>query len=232
MSTAENIEPIHDDIASVIAEARIARDARNDDESYARTVEHERALARRLGRRQRLEDSGVRVTEDDLEAIEHDTLTETKAVKTVKAWLDVARGKRTSEKRLKFLVLCGSIGTGKTVAAAYAIAESKVSSMYITAEQLRRGYCQETDEARALRNRMARVGLLVVDDLMTERNEFEGKLALQEVVNDRQGRCRWTLITGNFNKADFVKRYDARTLSRIEHQGVIATVDGESMRVK
>lgn len=204
-----------------------------DAETQAR-VDAEREQAEReqraMERRLRLKESGIAVTGEDLGRLVADQLEDTIALRKVRAWHEVASGRRPSRsgRPMRFLALLGPMGTGKTVAAAYVIAER--GGMYVTADEVRRAYVSEHEQARDARRRLEAIGVVVVDDVGTERNADDTRHALYELVNRRQRGRQATILTGNMTRQDFTTRYDARMLDRIEHQGAIVEITGESLR--
>lgn len=173
------------------------------------------------------------ITDDDIERLVHDKV-DTFAARVVKAFLLATKAPSTPEKpATRYCWLAGPTGYGKTVAACWAIAEER--GRYMTAEQLRRAFCQETKEAAELREYATRCHLLVVDDIGTERNAAEiadSRTAMFQLVNARQGKGRITILTGNLSEETIRKHYDTRTIERIEHQGKIVTVRGRDLRHK
>jgi len=144
------------------------------------------------------------------------------------AWSMVKRFlERWRRGRMAFLWLCGGLGRGKTCAALGAIAAE--GGRLMSAEDLRRGYRQETKEAQALRRFAEDTRLLVIDDSGTERRGDEASLALQQVVNKRQGG-QATIITTNLEEKQILAQYDARIIDRVIQQGGIYEVKGENLR--
>jgi DNA replication protein DnaC len=191
----------------------------SDDESKRLDMERDRDA-----RRERLRRYAHVVSAEDIDRIVSRKLDSA-------AWAVVCQSmRRWRAGKLRFLWLCGLTGRGKTVACMGALAE--LGGTYVTADEVRRAFAQETDEARELRFRMRGSCLVLIDDTGTERDAAKAKQALQELVNLRQGRGLITLITSNLSKADVRKRYDERTVARIEHQGVIVEVEGNDMRRK
>ena len=171
------------------------------------------------------------ITDADVERIVWGRV-DTYAGKVVRAFLDAAGKPSTlDEPPTRFCWLAGPKGYGKTVAACMAVAKER--GRYMTAEMVRRAFCQETREAMELRDYATHCRLLVVDDMGTERNASEladAESVLFHLVNARQGKGRLTILTGNLNEADIYRVYGERTLARICHQGAIVPVKGRDMR--
>lgn len=184
----------------------------------AQQIEHDRL--------QRIETSGIseRLDEAGVHAIVHDRAKSTRALELVRAWVVSSRP--------VLVLLSRSPGLGKTVSAAWALA--RFNGRYVRAHDL----CVMRDE-RAQRQRYyqhLRAELLVIDELGLERNETDAKDMLLDVVDARQRLPRRTLLLGNLDKAAFVARYDARTLSRLgidsDHAGIalIRSLKGDDLR--
>jgi DNA replication protein DnaC len=130
--------------------------------------------------------------------------------------------------RARFLWLTGAVGVGKTVAALWAIAER--GGRYVMADDARRAFGQEHDEARALRPRLIDCGLLVVDDVGTARDASEEERALFELLNARQGGRRQTILTGNLSRAEVSERFGGRVISRVFHSGAVVDCGRKNLR--
>lgn len=147
---------------------------------------------------------------------------DTKAARAVRAFVSAA-----SNPRARFLWLTGARGVGKTVAALWAISE--VGGLCASAEEVRRAYSQEHAEAQALRPRLERCGLLVVDDVGTAKDEADEERALFELLNRRQGG-RQTILTGNLSRSEVSRRFAGRVLDRIFHSGRVVDCGSKSLR--
>lgn len=163
------------------------------------------------------------VAEEDYARILRDRL-DTKAHRVVAAFIAA----RDSNPQARFLWLAGSRGTGKTVAALWGLVE--VGGRYATAEDVRRAYSQEHDEARALRPRLTECALLIVDDIGTARDEHSEERALFELLNSRQGGQRQTILTGNLSRAAVSQRFGGRVLDRVFHSGRVIDCGTVSLR--
>lgn len=186
---------------------------------------------RRDQRREALRCVDGTITDADVERIVWGKV-DTYAAKVVRAFLLAAKAPPSPDKPPKrFCWLAGPKGYGKTVAACMALAEER--GRYMSAEEVRRAFCQETREAAELRSYAVRCHLLVVDDMGTERNASEiadARSSLFQLINARQGKGRLTILTGNLSADDIHRVYDARTLARITHQGAIVHVKGQDLR--
>lgn len=202
-----------EDVFSDLAESWVV----NEDEAKRYEAERERER-----RRENLENVGGVITDADIERIVWDRV-DTHAAHIVRYFL--RRSQAPDGPR--FLWLAGNLGRGKTVAACLAIA--MIRGRYVTADQLWLAHAAKTTEAKDLRHFMRHCRLLVVDDIGTER-EPGNKHALHQLVNDRQGKRRLTIFTGNGTREQVRASIDPRTLARIEHQGGIVECKGGNMR--
>lgn len=185
-------------------------------------------------RRDAVVESGIHVTPEDVEAVasgvyqDGSPWIETLAVKITRAWLRGGAAVRSGP-RPRFLGLFGGTGVGKTVAAAWAIAEQG-GGLAVSAGELGRlmlGF--RRDDARV--ERILRTRLLVVDDLGTEPSTIRDfGAALFELVDTRQTRDVLTILTSNGTEAEFVARYGDRTYQRMCHSGVVGSVAGRNLR--
>ena len=159
--------------------------------------------------------------------------------------LEAARGFVPSEHT--FLLLLGSAGAGKSVAAAWALAEAVrpifTERPYNAAEWfMRRGLFVRASAAartgasdfdREDRERFedwCSTRFLVLDDLGTER-AWDGWLSrLDELIDRRYGDKLRTVITSNLDGKTFKERYGERISDRIRHDGQIVIAGAESMR--
>lgn len=208
----------------------------------AATDEEIRAYEARMARemwRDRLDASGIDgLKREDRAAILNDTLQPKPALDTVRRWL--AGAMRTVDPGVPTLVLCGGMGTGKTVAAAWAI--SRNSGLYATTETFLRDFERwqkdrsYDDKTSPMWARYKRSHLVVLDELGTEHDAALMTRAFERLIDSRQSRRReLTLVITNLSRADFIGRvqsgvYGARTLDRLRAQSRVVEIKGESMR--
>lgn len=153
--------------------------------------------------------------------------------RAVEAWakgLDATRAVeavRTFQQSEKcFLLLLGSPGCGKTVAAAAALTKGGV---FVRAVELARlSSFDAADRATFARCCDARV--LVLDDLGAELLHDGWRPALDELVDVRYGERLPTLLTTNLDAASFKARYGERIADRIRHDGFVETCGDKSRR--
>lgn len=135
------------------------------------------------------------------------------------------------------LALAGAKGIGKTVAAAWAMAQPRRSNpaatapgLFITAAALAR---IDRYEAGAV-DAVLKASMLVVDDIGVEFNDAKGAFAslFDEALGARYGNELPTVITTNLGEAKFIERFGARIVDRFDEAGVWFERGGESLRGK
>lgn len=212
------LEALCDDpeVAAAI-EAQDSRDREAREAARARREAHART--------DRILRSGVPITDHDrtreevARAIARGHLEDTRALRGVRWWHEDPRGIRTLT-----LVLLGPVGTGKTYAAAWAIA-GNASAAYVKARELCRLYRSEWGPEREAWERLLRVDLLVVDELGTERELDLARAAWCEALDERHAAGLRTLGLGNLDRAGFEARCEARALSRLEQRGIVVELN-------
>lgn len=158
----------------------------------------------------------------------------------IQAWADrAAKDIRSAG----FLVVNGSIGTGKTHQAYGAlrrIAEAgpdRFEMLAVTAPdlyaRLRPGGSEKGSEYEL--KRLAKVPLLLIDDLGTEKLSEFTEEATYRIVNERYNACLPLLITTNHlvradNGPDLVTRLGDRLASRVAQDAHIVTLTGPDLR--
>lgn len=202
-----------------------------------------RAMELRLaheGRKERIGGSGIKsvLCAEDRRRILADTLEPTQALRETQDWLALAM--RPKDPGPNTLVLCGHPGTGKTVAAGWAI--SMMGGRYVTTEEYLRAYSRWTrdltrDESNAREiERYEGRGLIVLDELGAERDAATMRDALHRLVDRRQTRRgQLTLIITNLTRNTLRARmrdgtYDPRTYDRMQRNAHVVGVRGGSMR--
>lgn len=169
----------------------------------------------------RLEVARDVLPESDYNRLVLDNLVETAPYLAVQRWQ-----KQRSEETFPptILVLLGSTGKGKTLAALWLL--RRMPGRYITAEQLRQIARGDTfadrDEFRAVQAS----SVLIIDDVGTEADDARAVSALYEMLNMRQGGRRWTVVTSNLRWPAFQKRYGERTVRRLRRVGLVVDVSG------
>lgn len=176
--------------------------------------------------------------DDDVRAIVRDELKVTDALHDVREWLDLAL--RPRDPGPPMLVLSGPPGIGKTVAAAWAIAQ--VGGRYVTLEEYLRDYARwlsdrtQSDSTSAALDRYDARSLVVLDELRSEQEPHLAKLeraAWHRLVDRRQSTRRTlTIAMTNEEGPAFVRWLDARTADRMRGIATIKALKGESLRGK
>lgn len=213
-------------VAAALARARRAVATPDALAAYERTLEEARGIearAARSRRRKHLLDAGVPLTDAMSAALVDGTLSSTRALQVTSGWLNGPRS---------VLVLLGTPGTGKTVAAAHAglTRLARGPLVYVREAVLARWsmfarYDREWAQATSC-------ATLIVDELGTAgaRDVEAARGALLRVVDDRMGRGRRTVLVGNLTVDDLGRRYDVRLLDRLQEVGFLTEVKGPSMR--
>lgn len=188
----------------------------------------------RNSRRERLDRNRIQsaITEDDYRAIIAGTLAETPALLVTKRWVHASLEEKPhvdpDKRPPRFLMLIGQRGLGKTVAAAWAIAEA--GGFYLSgpslAELAESSFWRDAD----MRDNILGARLVVLDDLGTEDPSTKVQQYVGRLINERQGRRMMTMLTGNISEADMEARYGDRAAERIWHQGAVFDVAGQTMR--
>lgn len=197
-----------------------------DDESAAAWRSEVAASERDIAQAQRLSAlhrAGVPVT-GAIEALLADggeDLRPTKPLRSMRRWL--ARGDVPP-----ILVLSGGMGSGKSVAAAFAVAHQR-GGLWRSASQIARIFAANFGEQYADQQSICNAALLVVDDLGSESQGSKMSGVLLELLEQRKrsARIMRTIISTNLGRAEFEKRYpDPRIASRMDaHAGAVAWID-------
>lgn len=196
----------------------------SDEEALARDQRSQREAGREL-RLERIRKSGIgkHLGPGDASRIVRNELRETAALTLVRRWADPQR-----ESARRWLLIAGTPGIGKSVAAGWMLANE--GGRYLTMTDLVRMYSpilrglapQTQDEALERLEALARVQTLVLDELGRDGLSQEvAREALHWLVEARQGAKRGrTLVLSNLSAADIRRRfndgtYDPRTESRL-----------------
>lgn len=163
---------------------------------------------------------GVGVPPVTLDAL--DNLKRLHVVEAAEAWLDGAK---------PWLVLGGSVGTGKSVAAAHALTKA-------IARRLSGAWCSASNfvtivggfSGQAEAERLKHVDVMVLDDLGTEHTTPFVASVFFEVLAARHENGNRTIITHNLTKEDLRKRLGVRLADRVANSCTYVECVGESMR--
>lgn len=142
------------------------------------------------------------------------------------------------------LLLQGGVGSGKTTAAAWVLAKQLEresasarpsggtvvdAAMFVTAPEFN-GLSDYHPESRVWLERLCRCGVLVLDDLGTERMG-DGELScVQRLISERHSAGRRTVLTSNLTAEVFHARYGERVADRIRESGMVRGSGKESLR--
>lgn len=206
-------------------------------------AEYERQQRRDL-RREALAASGINLPDRDRQMILSGKLDRnTPSAKAIASW---ARGAPKPGASLEaatpgIIVLCGGMGTGKTVAGGWWL--SHVIGRALTIHEAARIYdrwkraLSRGDEHERDLERLARIDNLLLDELGQEddRDATTVREVFHWIVDRRQSARKRTAILSNLSLAAFARRfetstYDKRTADRLRASGIVVELDGESMR--
>lgn len=153
---------------------------------------------------------------------------QTQALEAAQKWLGA---KPIDREYAVWLVLLGGTGTGKTVAATWALREALrqgESAYFRTTSRLSR--LSGFDEGARELAMLSECGLLVLDDVGAEAQTAWGSGLLQELLDNRHQGYRRTIITSNLSANDFKARLGERMTDRIREDGYVVTLGGKSLR--
>lgn len=186
------------------------------------TPQDDSGFQRRQAEMQRaanLRAAAPRVSDEDRRLLETGKCRQTKFLTATQRWLGASTR--------PVLCLGGTVGTGKTFAALWALSEHGGS--YAHANDLVRA-AVSFDEAETWR-RWCASRLLVLDDLASESAGDRMGGVLLDLLDRRKGDGRRTLVTTNQSQRRLRERYpDARLWSRLDSEWAFVGFAGEDMR--
>lgn len=184
------------------------------DEALEESSRMEQEAEQRRMRRACLRDAGVppRIIEAHGKGLSTTTATE-----AVQAFLASGRA---------FLLLLGSPGCGKSVAAAQVLHHGGVFSRAVELSRL----SAYDKEDRRIWQHATEARVLVLDDLGAELLHDAWRPMLDELVDTRYGARAKTVITSNLDKDGFKARYGERITDRIRHDGYVESCGNKSLR--
>ena len=136
----------------------------------------------------------------------------------------------------QWVTLCGPTGVGKSrVAAVYmlrAVARN-VSARWVShrdfIDEVRATYSRESKDSRAsVLTKYASCRVLIIDDVV-EQSSAEAVAILEQLVEMRHGRGKFTVMTTNLTATQFEGALGARAFDRVA-SGAMVTITGESYR--
>lgn len=210
-------------------------------ERARRQAEYEAEQKREIERaRQRTEESlPEKLRRLDVPALAIQALAkpeDTPALRVAKQW--------SGQSDFPCLLLVGSPGTGKTVAAAWAMSrhvatkgESLPSgggratprAMFVRASTFARMSAYDAKDREWFED-CCRTSFLVLDDLGAEFLGEVAKALLDELIDARTGSLRRTVITSNLGMQQFEDRYEGRIWDRLRPSSTVFGTGKQSMR--
>jgi len=184
--------------------------------------EHEES-DQRAKRRERLDALGIELEKNThRQVISNTGLKNTTSLVAVQRWL-------TSQSNYPMAVLTGNRGCGKSVAAAYVVANWDRSAAWSSAPDLIRVFTGNFGDQLKRQDTLKRARLLVLDDVGTEGDAVRMTATLIELLDERKQRK--TLITTNLSKEAFLERYaDERLHSRLRELAGFVGDKGPDLR--
>lgn len=127
------------------------------------------------------------------------------------------------------MMLIGDVGTGKTTAAAWAVASTADNALWLPARTV-----DDLERWKAVSSLAYSVGLLVIDDIGTERQTESGfgTETLGNLWVDRIDSCKRTIVTTNLSPQGIVKRYGDRLRSRLTRRPQVGFVDAGAVDLR
>jgi len=150
-------------------------------------------------------DHAARCIPARLDAALKSPLKDTQPLTAVRQWLEDGAS--------AMLVMSGTKGCGKSVAAAWAIANGRSGARFVRVSELARVSVYREDEIGPFE----RAPLLAIDDLGTEYADKNGMFLtlLDGLLDARYAEMRPTIITTNLAMPAFCSRYGERVADRI-----------------
>ncbi len=186
-------------------------------------LEADKAAAALEARRKRIHESRPAIAAADVDRIIADDMADTKSLGVVRRWLKTA-GK-------PFLLLTGTVGVGKTVAASWALAQR--DGEYMRAPAMVGIFAAYFGAEVEEKKRLCRVPLLVVDEIGTERDAERMQSTLFEIIDERRWHGQRTIFVSNLSGKDFDERYhDQRLQSRWKECAIVVNDASDDLRGK
>lgn len=151
------------------------------------------------------------------------------------------------QKERPFLVLLGGVGTGKTVAAVWAMSRHLAAgrdtpqagggkaipqAVFLRASKFARLSQYDKRDEEWLENELHRSRLLVIDDMGAEFLAAPAMTMLDELLDERYSNARRTILTSNLSGELFRERYGARLWDRFAQVAVVFGAGSQSLRKK
>lgn len=183
------------------------------------------ASQRRQERAQRLESaSDLRLTDDVHRALlDGSALLETESLRAAKRW--ALGGERPC------LILCGGTGCGKSVGAAWILAQ--LGGVWLPAERACHVFAAHFGDGFATQTLARDCPMLMLDDVGIESDPARMLQVLTELLDCRKSRRHRTVITTNLPKVKFEARYkNERLWSRMAETVSWSGSSGKDLRLK
>lgn len=127
------------------------------------------------------------------------------------------------------LLLIGDVGTGKSTAAAWAVASTAANSLWLPARTV-----DDLERWKLVSSLAYSAELLVIDDIGTER-QTESGFGVETLANlwvDRLDSCKRTLVTTNLSPQAIVNRYGDRLRSRLTRRPQVGFVEAGAVDLR
>jgi len=148
-----------------------------------------------------------------------------KSLEAVQRWL------RRPDVR-PWLFLSGRPGCGKSVSAAWALANGPSFGLWFSAQALARAFSASFGPHADMQERALCADLLVIDDLGTEPHPERFAPSLVRILEARKNTDYRTLVTTNLSELELRRRYsDPRILSRFGQQAHVISDPGPDLRL-
>ena len=127
------------------------------------------------------------------------------------------------------LVITGDVGTGKSTAAAWIVASTQDNALWLSARMV-----DDLERWKPVAELAYRVGLLVIDDLGTERDSESGWSVdtIGGLLVDRLDSGKRTVVTTNLNGTGIVKRYGDRLRSRLSRRPQVGLIEAGAVDLR
>lgn len=132
----------------------------------------------------------------------------------------------------KTLILCGTVGTGKTMFA-HAVLQSLDFGCYLRAIDISRMVrdCYSKNESEFdLIDSLAFTRLLVIDEIGVQQDTKHETLLITDLIDRRYGNLLPTIICSNLNKEKLKEVFGERSWDRLMQNGSIIPIVGKSLR--
>lgn len=191
----------------------------------AETIARREAAEHAALRRSRVGAANLPLKARDVELLAQDSasLKETLALKAVREFVALNSDDTNT------LALVGKVGTGKTFAASWAIAEK--GGTYVKLDRLLElRLSWDRDEKREYARIRESRGIVVIDELGIELDRDRSPAVLCDVIDERRkSGCR-TILVSNLSRQQIEERYGERTFNRLADMCVFQSCVGPSLR--